>query len=142
MQYQEQGEYKTEPTRDDAYRVNWVRVYSAYNAQTDPDLDVTVPDASKPVSAKVQYQPAADLGSDDESTWRDVPNGAIENVQSLGADGATVSIPAGLEAMAFRVVYTGVDEHFVANGIDFEVTFAQRPSDASLHEITLSLIHI
>ena len=38
--------------------------------------------------------------------------------------------------MAFRVVYTGVDEHFVANGIDFEVTFAQRPSDASLHEIT------
>lgn len=136
MQYQEQGEYKTEPTRDDAYRVNWVRVYSAYNAQTDPDLDVTVPDASKPVSAKVQYQPAADLGSDDESTWRDVPNGAIENVQSLGADGATVSIPAGLEAMAFRVVYTGVDEHFVANGIDFEVTFAQRPSDASLHEIT------
>ena len=103
MQYQEQGEYKTEPTRDDAYRVNWVRVYSAYNAQTDPDLDVTVPDASKPVSAKVQYQPAADLGSDDESTWRDVPNGAIENVQSLGADGATVSIPAGLEAMAFRV---------------------------------------
>ena len=78
MQYQEQGEYKTEPTRDDAYRVNWVRVYSAYNAQTDPDLDVTVPDASKPVSAKVQYQPAADLGSDDESTWRDVPTAPLK----------------------------------------------------------------
>ena len=136
MQYQEQGEYKTEATRDDAYRVNWVRVYSAYNAQTNPGLDLMTPDASKPVCAKVQYQSAADLGSDDESTWRDVPNGTIENAQSLGADGMTVSIPNGLEAMAFRVVYTGVDEHFVANGIDFEVTFAQRPSDAALHEIT------
>ncbi len=136
MQYEEQGAYKTEPTRDDAYRVNWVKVYSAYNAQTNPDLDLTTPDTSKPVTAKVQYQSAANLGSSDESTWRDVPNGTIENAQNLSADGVTISVPAGLDAMAFRVVYTGVDEHFVANGIDFEVTFAQRPSDATLHEIT------
>ncbi len=82
MQYQEQGEYKTEPTRDDAYRVNWVRVYSAYNAQTDPDLDVTVPDASKPVSAKVQYQPRLTLEAMTNPPGGMLPNGAIENVKA------------------------------------------------------------
>ncbi len=135
MQYQDANkDYQTEPTRQDAYLINWVKVYQAYNAQASDDLDTV--DASKPVTAKVQYQAAENLGSDNEATWRDVPNGTIDNVQNLGAEGTVISIPKGLEAMAFRVVYTGVDEHFVAKGVDFEVTFAQRPSDATLHEIT------
>ena len=135
MQYQDTDKnYQTEPTRQDAYLVNWVKVYQAYNAKASDDLNTV--DTSKPVTAKVQYQAAENLGSTNEATWRDVPNGTIQNVQNLGAEGTTISIPKGLEAMAFRVVYTGVEEHFVAKGIDFEITFATRPSDATLHEIT------
>ena len=134
MQYRDGSSYVTETTREDAYRIDSVTVYQAYNAING--MPQTPDDEASPVRAVLEYQSSENLGSQQESSWQQVPGAVIEDTSEIGSDGVTFEIPDELDAMAFRVRYTGVEEYFFAQGIDFTVTFAQRPSDDTLHEIT------
>lgn len=120
MQWLEGANYHDETLSEGDYRITDATIYRAYNE-----------DGSQ-VDAVLEYQNFANLGSEN---WIPVGSGNLTNIQNLGNNGLTVSLPDGLGAMAIRVRYFGVEKHFKAEGIDFNATFAKRPADENKHEI-------
>lgn len=110
---------KEEAIENDSYTINHVTLYQASM------------DKGGIIYASVQYQEATDTGT----TWKDFVGNTVE-VQ----DGTKTISLNGLNAKRFRVIYKAEDgqllqPNFKTDGIDFEVTFAKRPSDATKHEI-------
>lgn len=118
------------PLTDGAYAISRVRVYGARDA------------SGGAISAAVQIQTFDQLGTD---AWTSLPASyRAENLQNL-ADGAyaTVSL-AGVSdrpVMGVRVIYQGaggsLGKQFAADGLEIEVSFAQRPEGVDSHEVRL-----
>nr|WP_122011775.1 SpaA isopeptide-forming pilin-related protein [Maliibacterium massiliense] len=129
MQYYESVDSVTPVNKTIAagdYAFNTVRIYRAGNA------------AGGAVRARVEYQTFSQLGTDDWTplsasyTKDDLQNLQSGHFEEVSLDGA---LPQGVKAMGVRVVYEGVGKAFSAEGIDLDVTFAQRAGGASEHEI-------
>ena len=120
MRWLEGANYQDETIAAGDYLINGVTIYRAYNEDGGQ------------VDAVIEYQRFADLGSE---RWTTLSGGTLTNIQNLGDNGVTVTLPDSLGAMGIRVRYTGVADHFTAKGIDFSTTFAKRSADESRHEI-------
>lgn len=122
--YKDNGQ-DVEETADDKqhYFINKITVHRAYEGGKAEE--------SGEVSATLQYQT---VGND---TWKDYSDkDALSNLQKVGNEGITLDV-SQLNAVHFRVVYTGTKKNFHAEGINFEATFKARKeiTDKTTHEI-------
>lgn len=118
MYYYDANGNSVEYMPDAPYVVNTVTVHSA----TDKN--------GNKIQARVYYQTA---GSDEWMTNNSLVADVSTNSQGISLE--------GLNALKIKVVYTNVvskdliAENFNATGIDVNVTFNKRPSDATVHEV-------
>lgn len=118
MYYYDANGNSVEYMPDAPYVVNTVTVHSA----TDKN--------GNKIQARVYYQTA---GSDEWTTNNSLVADVSTNSQGISLE--------GLNALKIKVVYTNVvskdliAENFNATGIDVNVTFNKRPSDATVHEV-------
>lgn len=124
LYYKNQDQYvqESEPSKQ-LYSINTVTVYRAYVGDN--------PGESSAVSAKLEYQ------TEDQGDWIPYDDGdKLKNLQRAGDDGVTLDL-TGLNALHFRVVYSGTKKNFRADGIMFDVTLQAREKIASMntHEI-------
>lgn len=116
MQYLENEKYVNEVLREDAYKINTITVHKSYIGDN----------ADAKITAEVQYKQFNDIN------WTTFDT--IENAQNLTAEGQVFDV-SKVNAVHFRVIYKGTSKNFYSDGIEFNATFAQRESNASLHEI-------
>lgn len=116
MQYLENEKYVNEVLSEDAYKINSITVHKSY----------IYDDVSSEITAEVQYKQFND------QNWTTFET--IENVQKLTDVGQVLDV-SKLNAVHFRVIYKGTNKNFYSDGIEFNATFVQRESNASLHEI-------
>ena len=129
MQYYESSDSSTPVDKtivQGDYAFNSVRIYKASNA------------GGGSVSARVEYQTYSQLGTEEWTplsatyTKNDLQNLADGRFEEVNLDSA---LPDGVKAMGVRVVYENVGAGFTAQGIDLDITFAQRQGDVTEHEI-------
>ena len=119
-------QYEQIETADGDYDITKVRVYRAYNDNAQGGA----------IRATVEYQTFAQLGTD---RWTQLPAGyELTDLQNLAAGEYRTVTLAGIsqnDIMGIRVVYTGTGKNFIAEGVELDVTFNQRPSDETAHEV-------
>lgn len=116
MQYLENEKHVNEVLREDAYKINTITVHKSYIGDN----------ANAKITAEVQYKQFNDIN------WTTFDT--IENAQNLAAEGQVFDV-SKVNAVHFRVIYKGTSKNFHSDGIEFNATFAQRESNANLHEI-------
>ncbi len=107
------------------YRITSVEVMRALNA------------GGGEVSARIEYQTFAELGTDN---WKQLAGRyEMRNLQNLAqGSGQTVDLTqaaSGEEIMAVRVIYSGVEAGFTADGMKLTARFAQREGGETVDEI-------
>lgn len=131
LKYYEGGDASKQvviPQADGDYTFTHLRIYRA----TD--------DTGGPIGATVQYQTFEQLGTEE---WTSLPESyRVENLQDLAAGAyATINLEGVSDAaiMGVRVLYGGeggsLGKHFAADGMELDVTFAQRTAGVDTHEV-------
>lgn len=123
LYYMNNGKFVKETAASYDYTLNSITVYPAYSGNKQEDSD--------PVHAVLEYQT---FGKDEWKAYTGAD--ALKNLQKADAKGITLDI-AALDAVHFRLRYTGTKKEFHADGIEFSVTFKDREHIAAqnVHEI-------
>ncbi|MEG1180831.1 MAG: SpaA isopeptide-forming pilin-related protein, partial [Oscillospiraceae bacterium] len=110
--------------KDGDYSIKSVRIYKAKNANGGA------------VNAVTEYQTYEQLGTD---SWTSLPSSYVrENLETLADGGfATVDLSnaTNRSVMGVRVRYSGTNKNFTADGIELDVVFAKRASNAMRNEV-------